>query len=551
MNTKTNGKRGLRIAGIALVVTTLTAISAKSIPPPPPSGPPAPLLIGISVSGSTAVDEETTAQYACIGNYSDGTHEELLVVWDVDSSFATISDSGLLSAENVSSDQNATITATYGGFMATLEIDIQYVAPVLSSIAISGPVEVTEETAAQYVCTAIYSDGASEVVTPTWSENSSYATISSSGSLSAGNVLADQSVVITASYGGKSDTHGVTIKDIPAVLTAIAISGPTSLNEETTAQYICTASYSDGSSVVVSPDWSENSSSTTISSSGTLAADNVSADQSVTITASYDGRSDTHVVLVRYVAPTLTGIAISGLTQVDEESSAWYVCTATYSDGTSEVVVPTWSENTTYATINASGYLATGDVAVDQGFIITARYGDQVDTHAATIKFVAPPVVLTGITIVGADSVEENATAQFVCTAHYSDESSTAVTPVWSEDSESATMSVSGLLTAGNIESDEHLTITATFGGKTASQSVEIWVVGTQVSFPLSGFGTIKADLWDEAAQELCEEFDATFDPDELVITSMELNRWYRLRIYEYDTETKLWVLVHTNWICM
>ncbi|MGD9310671.1 MAG: fibronectin type III domain-containing protein, partial [Desulfosarcina sp.] len=129
---------------------------------------------------------------------------------------------------------------------------------------------------------------------------------------------------------------------VPAevTLSSIAIGGPTQLNENSSAQYTCTAHYSDGSTAALSSgvNWSENASATSINAGGLLTAANVTADTGVTITASYGGRSDTHSVTVRNVAPTLSSIAIGGPTQLNENSSAQYTCTAHYSDNTTSIV---------------------------------------------------------------------------------------------------------------------------------------------------------------------------------------------------------------------
>ena len=95
-----------------------------------------------------------------------------------------------------------------------------------------------------------------------WSENSSYASISSSGYFTASAVPSDQSCTITASYGGQSDTHNVTIRNVPPTLTSVTITGASQVNESSGAQYTLTANYSDGSStnVTASAAWSENSS---------------------------------------------------------------------------------------------------------------------------------------------------------------------------------------------------------------------------------------------------------------------------------------------------
>jgi len=92
-------------------------------------------------------------------------------------------------------------------------------APTLSSLAISGPSSVDENGVATFVATASWSNGSTSLVTPTWSENSTFATISASGVLSAAEVTASQSVTVSASYSAsgvtKTATKTVTIVDIP------------------------------------------------------------------------------------------------------------------------------------------------------------------------------------------------------------------------------------------------------------------------------------------------------------------------------------------------
>ncbi len=83
----------------------------------------------------------------------------------------------------------------------------------LSYIKISGPNQMDESTSTIYTCEAIYSDGTSTTISPAWSESSSYASIKSSGLLSANDVDTDQNVTITASYQGKTETYTVSILD--------------------------------------------------------------------------------------------------------------------------------------------------------------------------------------------------------------------------------------------------------------------------------------------------------------------------------------------------
>jgi len=89
------------------------------------------------------------------------------------------------------------------------------VAPVPPYIQISGSSTVNEDSSAQYTCTLYNSDGSSSTITDSasWSVNSSYASISNVGLLSTLSVSSDQSITITATYSGYSDTYSLTIKD--------------------------------------------------------------------------------------------------------------------------------------------------------------------------------------------------------------------------------------------------------------------------------------------------------------------------------------------------
>jgi hypothetical protein len=133
-----------------------------------------------------------------------------------------------------------TVTASYasGGVTrtATRSVSIVDVPATLSSIAVSGPASVNEGGTGTYTATATWSDGSTTSVAPTWSENSSYATISAGGVLTASAVTSNQTVTVTASYasGGvtRTATRSVSIVDVPALAPAapqnMGITGPVS-----------------------------------------------------------------------------------------------------------------------------------------------------------------------------------------------------------------------------------------------------------------------------------------------------------------------------------
>ena len=84
----------------------------------------------------------------------------------------------------------------------------------VESISIAGPTSVASGTSGAYTCTATYSDGHTETVSPAWSlsSGSAYGSISSAGVFTANTTTIRRSVTIQASYRGKSTTKDVTIE---------------------------------------------------------------------------------------------------------------------------------------------------------------------------------------------------------------------------------------------------------------------------------------------------------------------------------------------------
>ena len=177
-------------------------------------------------------------------------------------------------------------------------------AATVETITISGATSVDENSTSEYTLTAYYSDGTSETIVNgvSWSDDSSYASISARGLLMADAVDSDQAITITASYGGKIDTHAVTIRDVQSTptVTSVSIDGETTVYEDSSSSYTLTVNYSDGTSQTISDgaSWSVDSAYASISSGGVLTTSSVTADTSVTITASFGGASDTHTVAV-------------------------------------------------------------------------------------------------------------------------------------------------------------------------------------------------------------------------------------------------------------
>ena len=164
----------------------------------------APTLSSLSISGDSSVNENSNASYTATASFSDGSTQTVTssTIWRDNSSYADISNSGVLSTSEISEDTSVTIQAAYaiGGITKTAT-------KVVNIVNISAPVT--------------FSDNKTQVITgnAVWSENASATAINSSGVLTASEVSEDTTVNAQASYATngvtKTATKVITIVDVP------------------------------------------------------------------------------------------------------------------------------------------------------------------------------------------------------------------------------------------------------------------------------------------------------------------------------------------------
>jgi cytochrome c oxidase assembly protein Cox11 len=165
----------------------------------------------LAVTGPATVKEGMSADYTCTAYYTGGRSADVtrVAAWQVSSSSAAIDANGHFTTKSITSDKDVNITASYGGAQVTLNVTIVHV----TSLAISGPVEVHGGSGADYTCTATFSDGSTADVTnlAQWSEDSSHASINNAGYLTTTSVTTNKTVHVKAKFGGKSKTFTATI----------------------------------------------------------------------------------------------------------------------------------------------------------------------------------------------------------------------------------------------------------------------------------------------------------------------------------------------------
>jgi hypothetical protein len=278
-----------------------------------------------------------------------------------------------------------------------------------SSLSIRGSSTVPENSQSPY--TAYYNGNK---VSASWSLSSTqYASINkTTGVLTTSSVSRNQTVTITASYSRNgsvyqaSQTITVTNTNTTTVatLTALTVSGPSSVNSGSSGSYTATATFSNNTTqnVTASASWSLNPAVGTISS-GTYAPGQVTANQNVTISASYASggvtRSANTTVAVAASTSTvsLSSVAISGPSSLSSGGSGNYTATATFSNNTTQNVTASasWSLNPAVGTI-AAGTYAPGQVATNQTIVLSAIYASGGVTRNGTLSVTVTPAAATG-----------------------------------------------------------------------------------------------------------------------------------------------------------
>ncbi len=274
----------------------------------------------------------------------------------------------------------------------------------LTSLSVSGPSSVASGGSATLGATALFSNGTSQAVTPSWaSSNTATATISAAGQITAGVVTTNTPVTFTASYtqGGVTRTATLTLTvnaSTGLTLQSLSIQGTAVVQEGGTATFRAIAFFSDGTSTFVSPIWtSSNPAAASVASSGALTTGQVSVDTLVTLGASYTEngvtRTTTFALTVRDVASIVSYLTITGASSIQSQRITTLTATATYTDGSSKTVSPAWtSSNSSVATVSAAGVVTAAQITVDTTVLITATYSEGTVTRTALFSLVVGPV---------------------------------------------------------------------------------------------------------------------------------------------------------------
>lgn len=305
---------------------------------------------------------------------------------------------------------------------------------------------------------------------------------------------ADNLTVICA-YPGMGwenlETFGCLPVEIIAQLAELFIVGDDEIMANRQSQYWAEVEYTDGGADEVNPTWSITSGGlyATVDADGIVTAKNVTAQQSITLMASYTegGVTKTATKTITIMPIILTGLYITGADTVTSGEQATYTATALFSDGGEKVVTPTWriSNGSEYANVNANGILTATDELYQQRYVtLNASYTQNEITETAdkqiTIKAKQPK--LTGLEVVAETrTVLAGETAQLAAMASYNVGEDKQVNPIWSitKGAEIANIANNTVTVASEIDAPEIITIQASYSenGIFVTSSIDLAVM--------------------------------------------------------------------------
>ncbi|MDD2599078.1 MAG: pre-peptidase C-terminal domain-containing protein [Kiritimatiellae bacterium] len=513
------------------------------------------LLSSITISGPKKVIEHNAASFTCHALYSDGTMLNVtrLAIWDVtEGGYAWFYyKTNLLETDNVDVDTALSIQATFenqtGTFFATIKniendnFEPDDTADNAKIIAIgetqTHSIHDTDDidwvkfdvVGTQDVTIETHGDKG-DTVMRLYGPNSSskqikYERDGGEGSFSKISLTLTQGTYYVSVYpyftSNYSDLHSYSISlsslGNEVTLSSISISGPKVVAEDSTANYECTATYSDGHTqdVTLIALWSEESGYASINSlTGVLTTDSVSSEESCTIIASFDGKTDSYIVTIEdseapdpegdIYEPNNTASTASllrkGETQVHSihvpGDQDWLKFTVI---GTQDVTIETGGSSGDtviylYGPNSAMTLIESDDDGGDEGqfskierslssgtyYVKVEEYNnhDTISSYSISLKIRDSVPILESIFISGPATVKEHSNTNYICTAVYSDGSTQDMTSFATWQSSNPGVAPignnNGVLDVGEVSSDLPVTITVWLSGKTATFDLQI-----------------------------------------------------------------------------
>jgi hypothetical protein len=283
-------------AGTANISATLEGVTGST-----PLVVSAATLQSISLTPTTAVlAPAATLQYGAVGNYSDGTTQNVTTAVTWNSSAPDVVKINLVGLATGQSAGSATITASQGSVSATASVVVESSAPSSVTITPTNP-QVPVSIVFPFFATGSFPDGSQDLTqSVVWTSSpASVATISNaSGSKGLATGMSPGNALITALFAGVVGTGSLSVTN--ATLDSITISpSSASIAVNESEQFNATGSFSDGTALNLTGQVNWSSSDNHVATVGSRGLAIGAAKGSATITASLNGVTATAVLTVQ------------------------------------------------------------------------------------------------------------------------------------------------------------------------------------------------------------------------------------------------------------
>ena len=421
---------------------------------------------GISLNKTTASlkANETVTLTATV---TPSTTTNKAVTWkSSDETIATVSN-GVVTAHKVGTADITATTTDGSNLSATCKITV--VATAATGISLNKTTASLKANETVTLTATVTPSTATNKSVIWSSSNTSVATVSSTGVVTAKAVGTATITATTADGSNKTATCQVTVVETPA--TGISLN-KTTASLKATETVTLTATIKPSTATNKNVTWkSSNTSVATVSSTGVVTAKAVGT---ATITATTaDGSNKTATCQVTVVETPATGISLNKTT-ASLKATETVTLTATIKPSTATNKNVTWkSSNTSVATVSSTGVVTAKAVGTAT---ITATTADG-SNLSATCKVTVVETPVTGITLNKTTaSLKANETITLTATVTPSTATNKSVT--WSSSNTSvATVSSTGVVTAKSI-GNANITATTT-DGTNISATCKVSVVET------------------------------------------------------------------------
>lgn len=276
-------------------------------------------------------------------------------------------------------------TVTCGSLSKTFTVKVNTSLPP-NRLTIIGSEVLQSGARTKLTATARYANNRERTVNPAWSSsNPVAASVSAAGVVTAGVVSAPTQVTISASWTENGATvqatHVILVSATPSALTALTLTGPSSVQSGGQVRLISNAVYADQSSKAVSAKGFtvSNPAVGSVNSRGVLTVATVTVNTSLTVTASYEEGGVTKTaslsITVSAGPAVLSRLTLVGATALLASGQTLNLSAlGVYADTSSKPVAATWQVTGSAATVSSAGVLRASSVSVDTPVVVSASF---------------------------------------------------------------------------------------------------------------------------------------------------------------------------------